>query len=148
VSFSLDGKLLVKIQQKTPLLLIHKSDGSRFYLMEDTTMIDASKTLAASVPLYIGDPNSGMIKKLYTFSKYVNENPFANSLSQQIFVTNQNEVGIIPTMGDFKIILGDHKNLEQKFENIKNFMKHGLNNIGWEKYKMIDVQYSNQVVCK
>jgi cell division protein FtsQ len=148
VSISLDGKLLVKIQQKTPLLLIQKSDGNRFYLMEDTSMVDASETLVSSVPLLIGDPNGAMIKKLYTFSKYVNENPFANSLLQQIFVTNQNDIGMIPTMGNFKIILGDHKNLEQKFENIKNFMKHGLNSIGWEKYKVIDVQYSNQVVCK
>lgn len=148
VSLGIDGILTIIIKQNIPFLLIQKNSGDRFYLLEDTSMVSAEYTLTASVPTYIGEVNGAMIKKLYTFAKYVNENPFANSITQQIFVTSQKELAIIPNIGDFKVVFGDTNHLERKFKNIKNFIKHGLPHIGWQRYKIIDVQYSNQVVCK
>ncbi len=148
VSLGIEGVLSIKIIQNIPILLMQNNSGERHYLLEDSSIVSATHTLNASVPTYIGGANQAMIKKLYTFAKYVNENPFANSFTQQIFVTSQKEIAIIPNVGEFKVIFGDINNLEKKFENIKNFIKHGLPHIGWQRYKIIDVQYSNQVICK
>jgi len=51
--------------------------------------------------------------------------------------------------------LGDHiilidnplDNLELKLENLRLFYTEGLNNVGWDRYDIINISYDNQVVC-
>jgi cell division protein FtsQ len=50
-------------------------------------------------------------------------------------------------VGNHKIILGDCSDLEQKFKKLFAFYKDGLNKIGWNTYKTINLKYKNQVVC-
>jgi len=36
---------------------------------------------------------------------------------------------------------------ERKLERVKAFYERGLNQVGWNKYSRINVEFSNQIIC-
>ena len=67
---------------------------------------------------------------------------------EQIDVTEDGEIRLVPRVGDHLLILGSADDVERKLERLMNFYEKGLDNIGWNKYRSISVAYDNQVVCK
>ena len=37
--------------------------------------------------------------------------------------------------------------VEEKFERLKTFYEKGLNQIGWNKYSRISLEFNNQIIC-
>jgi cell division protein FtsQ len=52
---------------------------------------------------------------------------------------------LIPKIGKHYIILGDAKNLERKFDDIKTLYKDGMPTVGWSKYKGINMKYDGVI---
>ena len=67
---------------------------------------------------------------------------------EQIDVTKEGFVQLVPRVGDHLLILGTVDKVEEKLDRLMNFYHNGLENIGWNKYRSISVAYENQVVCK
>ena len=89
-----------------------------------------------------------MLEDLFLLATFVNKNQFWKSQVQQIYVAWAQEIQLIPRVGKHKILLGDVSDLDEKFDNLLNFYKYGLNNVGWDKYKSVDLSFKDQVVCK
>ena len=70
-----------------------------------------------------------------------------SSVVEQIVVTQDNEVILIPKVGNFRIRLGDLENVDQKMEKLYLFLREGIALKGWNKYKEINLEYRNQIVC-
>ena len=147
VSFDLRGELNVQIEQRIPVVRIINSNGDSYYLDKDYSKIPSSGTEVARVPIANGFLTEGMIKKVYTLSTYVQENEFMQALTEQIFVDNKGDLIIVPKIKNQQIVIGDTLNIEEKFNKLIDFYKHGLNQIGWDKYQRINLKYKNQVVC-
>ena len=45
------------------------------------------------------------------------------------------------------IFLGKPGNYEEKFEKLKTFYEKGLNQVGWNKYSRISLEFNNQIIC-
>ena len=67
---------------------------------------------------------------------------------EQIDVTKEGQIRLVPRVGEHILILGTADDVEKKLERLMNFYKNGLDNVGWNKYRSISVAYDNQVVCK
>lgn len=147
VSFDLRGELKLQIEQRMPVVRIMRSTGEQFYIAKDFTKIPVSGTDVARVPIANGRLTNAMIKKVYTLSTYVHENAFMEALTEQIFVDNNGDLVIIPKVKNQRIIIGDSQNLEKKFSKLIDFYTGGLNHIGWDKYKTINLKYKDQIVC-
>jgi cell division protein FtsQ len=147
VSFDLRGELRIEVEQRIPLVRIIHSNGEQFYLADDYTKIPVIGTDVARVPIANGRLTNAMIRKVYTLSTYVHENPFMEALTEQIFVDTKDDLVIIPKLQNQRIIIGDTERIEQKFEKLIDFYTEGLNHIGWDKYKTINLKYKDQIVC-
>ena len=55
---------------------------------------------------------------------------------------------MIPVVGNHRVMLGDGSDIASKFHRLYLFYDQVLKNIGFDKYKKIDVQYANQVVAE
>lgn len=90
--------------------------------------------------------------KLLTFVENVENDDFWSAEVVQIVVTVADsgalEVELVPRSGRHTILFGRLENIEQKFDNLLCFYRKGLGRIGWDKYKVIDVRYRGQVVCR
>jgi cell division protein FtsQ len=148
VSFDLRGTLLIAVEQRKPLVRIIPIYGESYYLASGMIKIPVTGTDVARVPIANGRLTNAMIKKVYTLSTYVHENTFMKALTEQIFVSNTGDLVIIPKVKNQRLIIGDTMQLEEKFSKLIDFYSEGLNHIGWDKYKIINLKYRNQIVCR
>ena len=67
---------------------------------------------------------------------------------EQIYINSEREFELIPRIGNQLIIFGDIDNYEYKFGKLKSFYLKTLPYVGWNTYNEINIQYSNQIICK
>lgn len=147
VSYQLNGDLQIDIDQKIPIVRLYRAENASAYMDRSGSVIPAHGLEPARVPVASGNISGDMIKKVYTLATYVQENTFAEALTEQIFVTDDGDLILIPKLGSHKVIIGDPVDLEDKFKRLKAFYKHGLKRIGWDKYKTINLSFRGQIVC-
>lgn len=147
VSFSLRGILDIAIKQREPLVRVYPNSSASYYVDRKGVKIPADGFQPARVPVALNMHNPVMIKKVYTLAGHVQENPLMAALTEQIFVNNNGDLIIVPKVENQQIVIGDTLDLHEKFTRLINFYKDGLTNVGWTKYKTINVKFKDQVVC-
>jgi cell division protein FtsQ len=168
---SVDGKLFVTVQQRKPVIRIMNTLTNGFYVDEKGKYMPLSGNYTARVIIVNGHtdiiPNDEAIKgfadgmqtlanvpqgksmlaDLYTLSTFIRNDTLWNAMFEQIYVNAESDIELIPKVGKHIIILGSIENMKRKFENLKLFYRKGLNRKGWENYEIINLKFSNQVVC-
>jgi cell division protein FtsQ len=152
------GIVNIRVRQRIPILRLMRFDGTEYYLDQTGYKMPLSEHFTAHVPFANGNiferyekgdsVYSFVGNQLYQMALYVDKDPFLKAFIEQIFVRADNELVLIPKVGNAYIIFGDTKNLEVKFEKLLVFCKEGLNRIGWNKYRSIDLRFEGQVICK
>jgi cell division protein FtsQ len=159
VFIDIEGKLRVDVEQRDPVIRIMHTDGSGFYIDNKGIKMPLSDSFTAHVPIATGNifekfhaGEDSLYSKvghdLYTLGVYIQQNKFWKAMVEQVVVNEKSELIIIPTIADHKVILGDATNLEEKLTNLRIFYKKGLNKVGWNKYKVINLKYTGQIVCE
>ena len=143
---SLDGFLHVQIVQRKPILRVMTGKG--FYVDEEGKMMPLSRKFSARVMVATGEISTTFAcQHLYPFVRQLQKDPFWNALVEQIVVTTDQEVLLIPKVGNFRIRIGALEHVEQKMENLYLFLREGIKLKGWNRYKEINLKYENQIVC-
>ena len=146
VYYSLDGYIHVNIQQREPVLRVLTGEG--FYVDEDGKYMPLSRKYTSRVVVATGEISKKFAcEKLYPFVMMLREDDFWDALIEQIVVDRGEEIILIPKVGNFRIILGEVGNAEEKMEKLRLFLKDGIVRKGWNVYKEINLKFDNQVVC-
>ncbi|MBR5194435.1 MAG: cell division protein FtsQ [Bacteroidaceae bacterium] len=142
-----NGKVGIEVTQRIPILRIMASNGDNYYLDKKGVIMPTANN-AANVAIVTGyvDRNFAQ-KELYEFGMFLKENPFWNAQIQQINVTASKELELVPRVGEHIIFMGKPGNYENKFDRLKTFYKKGLNQVGWNKYSRISLEFENQIIC-
>ena len=159
----INGTLHIKAEQRKPIVRI-SSQGSGFYMDEEGFIFPLSRSFTDYVPIVTGNTplpfskgykgsmpeteSANFIKSLLSFAQYLEKNSYWNSMVEQIHVVNENDVELIPRVGSHVVKLGSLDNFEQKLRKLDVFYRNGMPAVGWNTYKTINLEYSNQVVCK
>jgi cell division protein FtsQ len=147
----------VEVAQRLPVLRIINNQRVSYYLDEHGKRMPCSAKFTARVPVATGfnftnavqqtEKDSLIEHKLFTLTQAIRRDSFMNALTEQIVVTEQEELQIIPLAGDHVILLGDENGLEEKFRKLKVFYRQGLNHTGWNRYHQINLKYRDEVVA-
>jgi cell division protein FtsQ len=136
----------IRIQQRIPKFRV-VGLGS-YYIDVDRKPMPVSLNYAAYVPVVSGKVTVSMVRgQIFDFVTFLEENPFWNAQIEQIFVRDDKKIELIPRVGDAIILLGTLDNYQSKLEKLHKLYLKGFNVIGWNRYKVIDLQYKGQVVC-
>ncbi len=146
------GDVKVEVSQRVPILRVINSSGVSYYIDENGSKMPFSYKFTARVPVATGHVPSGKgeakaLSELFLIATYLKENQFWSALIEQIQITRNNEIEIIPNVGNHTVLLGSVENLELKLEKLLLFYRQGLNKVGWYKYKKINLKYKDQIVC-
>lgn len=144
----IDGRIVAEVWQKIPIIRVQKDGDYAFYIDAKGETFPTSSNYTARVMVATGRIDSSVVKKLYTLALFVQENAFWKAQIEQIFVTEQKDIILIPKIGDCQLVLGDVDRLEQKLNDLKVFMQKGFTELGWHKYKSVSVKYKDILVCK
>ncbi len=144
---TLNQRIGIEITQRIPILRIMASNGDNYYLDEKGNTMPLSNS-SANVTIVTGAVNRPFAtKELYEFGKYLQKSNFWQAQIQQIHVTPNMELELIPRVGEHIIFLGKPGNYNSKFERLETFYKKALNQIGWNKYSRISLEFENQIIC-
>lgn len=137
----------VDVKQKKPVLRVIGTEGN-FYVDSKGSLMPVSRRYTAHVPLA-----SGYVRKdfattdLYKFALFLQENEFWNNQIEQIYVHPDRDIELIPRVGNHRIMLGTLDDFTGKLDNLMLFYQQAIPKMGWEKYRIINLKFKNQIVC-
>lgn len=145
--FSFKGKLIISVDERTPVLRI-KNSTEDYYMDMEGNKIPTSPKYVERILIAAGTiPDPEKQKSLLKMADFVNKNDFWRAQIEQVFVQANGELLLLPQVGDYLIEFGTPDDCEVKFRNLKAIYQQGFKNLGWNKYRTISVKYRNQVVC-
>ncbi|HCT29178.1 MAG TPA: hypothetical protein DIW31_00220 [Bacteroidales bacterium] len=163
-----DGILSIKVKQRRPLVRIFNAKNQSYYIDEQGLVMPLSGKFAAHVLVVNGAitehfpfksnenvmqwdtsvyKRKPLLSEIYDFARFVSDNSFWNAQIAQVYVDSSNDIELIPRVGSQVILLGSLDGYEKKLEKLKMFYEKALPAEGWNKYKMINLKYSNQIIC-
>ena len=144
---STDGRVTIQVSPRIPVLHVINNAGEDFYIdHRGGTMPRGHHQIDLIV--MTGNVNRKTAGSLYApMGVTLGQDEFWNNQIQEIHVNNAGELEITPRVGDHTILLGDTSNLQDKLSRMRIFYTEGLNKAGWNKYKTINLKFSNQVVA-
>lgn len=141
------GIVDITIHQRCPKLRV--VGWGSYYIDTDRKPMPVSLNYAAYVPVVSGRVTVSMVTgPLFDFVNYIENNPFWDAQIEQINICDDRKIELVPRVGDAIIKLGTLDRYQAKLEKLRKLYRNGFNVIGWNKYKTIDLQYKDQVVCE
>lgn len=139
-------KVCIDITCRTPILRVIPDGGSSFYVDREGVVVDRLPR-PAYLPVATGRVSKDFAThELCELATYLQRSTFWDSQIEQINVLANNDVELIPRVGDHIIRFGKVENIKYKFGKLKTFYEKGLTQVGWDRYSVIDVSYGDQVI--
>ena len=146
VYYSLDGFLHVVIDQREPVLRVISKES--YYVDKEGEVMPLSTKFTSRVVVATGNVTKEFTsKKLYPFVMMIRENEFWNAYIEQIVVRQNEDIVLIPKVGNFQIVLGQVDGADARMEKLMLFLKRGIAKKGWNRYKEVNLKFKNQIVC-
>lgn len=157
VYMDMDGVIQVEISQRHPVLRILNRFDQDFYIDQHGLKIPLSNNFTAQVLVANGNIDemftnridtlhTGLAKDIYRTAEFIRKDTLWNAQIAQIYVNQAREIELIPRVGNHKILLGRADSLATKFHNLQIFYKQAIPQVGWDKYRVINIKYANQVI--
>lgn len=141
-----NGAIKLVVKQRKPVFRVIGTKN--YYVDEERKTMPISLNFSIYVPIVTGNvPETMATGKLFDFCQYINNDPFWSDQIVQINVDNRKKVELIPLVGEHVIEMGNLDRYEAKLEKLRKMYLYGLNEIGWNVYSIINIEYKDQVVC-
>lgn len=166
---SINGTVRIEIEQRKPIIRVFNESGESYYIDETGWLMPLSSkytsrvmvatgslheayalrynTNMATLPQYEEELDNNILQQLYELAQFVEQDEFWKAQIIQVNVLENNELELIPRVGNHTIMLGTTNDLELKFKKLKIFYEEGLSKTGWNEYAQINLKFDNQVVC-
>ncbi|MFK8282106.1 cell division protein FtsQ [Capnocytophaga cynodegmi] len=143
---TIDGILNVKIKQRQPLARFYE-EGKFFYMDSQGKKMPLSDSFSARVPLVTGNIDEKHWENIYSLIKFIQNDEFLTKNITKINIKRNGEYEFDMRIASFIVIWGDLEEMEQKKANLKAFYKQMEKSNTLNVYKIVNLKYSNQVVC-
>lgn len=153
-------RLRIVVTLKNILLHVYTQNGDQYFVDEEGFMLPFSTAVRENLliangkitdPFVAGknvkDTNSNL-HRVFNVAAYMHNDDFYRAQFRQLFVTNTNELILVPTVGRHKVLFGTDKDMSQKLFNLKQTYQQGLAYLGMDQYSSLDLRYKNRVIAK
>lgn len=157
-----DGIVTVDITQRLPVVRIKAINNDDFYIDDQDCIMPNSEYTS---DLIIA---TGYINRVYAvryvspLARMLMSNDLYRNMFEQIHITRELGVELIPRVGNHVIYLGriSESNVRQerekiisnfidtKMKRLESFYRYGLSQVGWNMYSEISLEFDNQIICK
>ena len=145
VYINIDGELVIDVKQRKPYARV--VSNSSYYIDSHGRKMPLSFDHSARVLLIYGLTNESKIDKVFKLIKAINGDEFLSFYVTDISIDINNEISLQIRNSDFKVLVGDLNNLDQKMRNFKAFYQKAYKDGILKNYKKVNLQYNNQVIC-
>lgn len=151
------GNLTISVEQAKPVARIFDSRASDRYIDENGALLPTVTKHTSRVLIVelehqfsweanIQETDYG--KDLLELLRFVNKDEFWRAQIAGIVVQKGGELTLLPQVTRQSIAFGMPTDYAKKFKKLKLFYTEVLPNKGWNTYKMVNVKFENQLICK
>jgi cell division protein FtsQ len=155
----LAGNINIKIKQNRPIARIINPDSEKdVYIDEDGSVLPLSDRFTARVIPITKSENLPAISKGFfqdstgksylALLKYIEKDNFWKAQLAQMHIDAKGKVSFLPQIGNETIEFGKPEDIEQKFKKILIFYRKVLPAMGWDKYRRVNVEFKDQIICE
>jgi cell division protein FtsQ len=165
VYMTIDRKIKIYVDQRDPVMRVMPEEGGDFFIDEDGVVVRKRNLYNPRLHIVVGNVNisskmlegvsvldtsikNSVLRDIYFIVDYINDNDFWSAQIDQIYVDRDDEIDLIPRVGNHVIHLGSAENFEGKLRNLEAFYEDVLPEVGWNKYSRINLEFKDQIVCK
>lgn len=165
VFISIDGTVHVSVDQRDPIMRVMPDNGGDFFIDNEGVVmrkrnlytprmhiiggnVNISTSMLNGVSVLDTSIRNSILKDIYFLVKYINNDSFWSAQIDQIYVDNNDEINLIPRVGNQLIHLGTTENFKAKLRNLEAFYDQVLPEVGWNFYSSINLEFKDQIVCK
>lgn len=164
VYISEDRKLHVMCDQREPVMRVVASYGGDFFIDREGVIMRRHNLYTPNLHVLEIDMvfNSEQMtgKSIYDSEKtenlvqafelvnYIRDHSFWNEMIDQLSMTRDGRVSLVPHVGNHTVRLGRTENYEDKLHNLLVFYRQAMPVAGWDRYRVVNVEYKGQVVCQ
>jgi cell division protein FtsQ len=162
---TIDGNVHIYADQREPIMRLMPDNGGDFFVDEDGVVvrrrnlytprlhivggnINVSSAMLNGVSVMDTSIKNTILKDIYQLVNYINEDDFWSAQIDQLYVDDNNEIDLIPRVGNQRVHLGTIENFKGKLRNLEAFYDKVLPEVGWNKYSVINLEFKDQIVCK
>ncbi len=161
----ISGEVDVHISQRQPIVRVENAKHQIFYIGSDACLMAKNPAHTAKLLIANGNitesfaPNLNVAKhatdttfetpllnRIYELATFIRESEFFRDRIDQIHITTKNEFELVPSIGKHLILLGKADNYKDQFDRLEKFYTKGIQKVGWDAYKIINLKYDKQVV--
>ena len=146
VFVSVDGVLKAIVKQKTPVARVFDGDHS-FYIDNKGNTMPLSTNFTARVPLVSGEINKKNGKDLAELFRIIHDDEFLKKNIIGVQIMPNGSLKMLNRNFNYQIDFGGTVRMKAKFNNYKAFFQKAVLDSSLYKYKIIDLRFSQQVVC-
>lgn len=146
VFVSINGVLKAMVTQRTPIARIFDEEGS-FYIDSKGTKMPLSGIQTARLPLVLGEITKENQKKMYDLLWFIYNDDFLKKNITGIEILPSGSLRMINRNYNYDIEFGKTIEVERKFDNYKAFFQKAVHDTLIDKYKIINLKFTQQVVC-
>lgn len=160
---TLDGDLLVNIEEKSPVIRFYNKVGKSVYVDGQGDFIPESERYTPRVMIISGyivdeitNTKSNINDTVYSKTQYpevyklateILANPFLSVQISQIYLNSKGEYDLIPELGDHIVKFGTMERCTRKLENLEAYYRKNMVTENWDNYSTINLKYKDQIVC-
>jgi cell division protein FtsQ len=162
---TIDGTVHLYVDQRDPVMRVMPDNGGDYFVDEDGVVVRRRNLYTPRLHIVGGNVNistamlngvsvldtsikNSILKDIYYLVNYINEDSFWSAQIDQIYVDNNDEIDLIPRVGNQTIHIGTAENYVGKLRNLEAFYDKVLPEAGWNKYSVINLEFKDQIVCK
>lgn len=161
------GVVQIDITQRKPIArVIMKGGLISFYLDEKGEKMPLSDNYVAKVPVFNGEIKEArnrnsvselyendslkaisVLDDIYEVAQLLEANEFMRAQIVQVYINQDNEMEMIPRVGNHRILFGDSKDADIKFKKMTRFYTEVINPKELNLYDTLNIKYINQIIC-
>jgi cell division protein FtsQ len=162
---TINGTVHIYADQRNPIMRIMPDEGGDYFIDEEGVVvrgrnlytphlhivggnINISRAMLEGVSVLDTSIKNTILKDIYHIVNYINNDKFWSAQIDQLYVDSNDEIDLMPRVGNQVVHLGTAENFEGKFRNLEAFYEKVLPEVGWNKYSLINLEYKDQIVCK
>ena len=162
VSHTQNGTINIEVTQILPLLRVKSASGEDYYIGLEGNIMRGGQ-YSSDLIVATGNISQWYAQNYITLvGQWLQKHKLWEDQVEQINILPDKTMEIVPRVGNHIICLGQMPEtndkvkrqrlvetfLDKKFERLDKFYRYGLNQVGWNKYYYISLEFDNQIICR
>jgi len=164
VYFSADNMMHIYADQREPVMRVIATYGGDFFIDTEGVIMRRHNIYTPRLHVFeidmVFSPNTMTgtsifenektenLARAFELVKYIKNDTFWSAMIDHLYMARDGEVEMVPRVGNHVIHLGKVENYQEKFDKLFVFYREAMPKAGWDRYKIVNIEYKGQVVCQ